>query len=68
VIAYFNQLTQAGTILGGDIRYNKDSNPATQLAAGRIVFEISFMPPGVAERITFNSTLDINLLSTQIAQ
>ncbi len=68
VLAYFNQLIQAGTLLGGDIRFNADSNPPASIAQGRLTFEVSFMPPTPAERITFNSSLDITFAQSLIAQ
>ncbi len=58
-------LVGRGALLSGStLTYSSDDNPATQLAAGQIVFEIDCMPPPPAERITFKTTVDINLLSS----
>jgi len=63
VNSFLRTLQGRGAIVDGSCTYNEESNPATELAAGHITFDISFMPPTPAERITFNSFIDINLLS-----
>ncbi len=62
VNAYLRSLVQRGALVDGVCLYNPDDNPVEQIAAGQLVFEIQFMPPTPAERITFNSLIDINLL------
>jgi uncharacterized protein len=57
-------LIQRGALLPGSrIVYNPDDNSADELAAGHVVFERIYMVPTPAERITFNSMLDISLLA-----
>lgn len=64
VNAFLRTLQARGAIIGGECTYNPDLNPPTQLALGQLVFSLEFMPPPPTERITFESTLNINLLST----
>lgn len=52
-----------GAVLpGSKVVYNPDDNPPAQIAAGQIIFERIYMIPTPAERITFKSVMDINLL------
>lgn len=62
VNGYINSLIQRGALIDGFCSYNADDNPPSQVADGQLVFQINMMPPTPAERITFNSLLDINLL------
>jgi len=62
VNAFLRTLIGRGAIVDGICAYDKAKNPTVQLAAGQVVFDISFMPPTPAERITFESFIDINLL------
>ncbi len=55
-------LVARGAILDGKCWYDKSLNEATALAAGHIVFSYDFMPPPPAERITFESRVNINYL------
>jgi len=50
-------------LTGSRVEYVPANNPPSELAAGHIQFELVYMVPTPAERITFKSTLDINLLS-----
>lgn len=60
-----NKLIQDGALLpGSKITFNKELNTASELAAGRIVFDRVYMFPTPAQTITFRSILDINLLSS----
>jgi phage tail sheath protein FI len=57
-------LVQLGALLiGSECIYDPADNPASQLAQGQVKFRLVIMPPTPAERITFVSYLDINLLS-----
>jgi phage tail sheath protein FI len=57
-------LVQIGALLiGSECIYDPADNPAAQLAQGQVKFRLVIMPPTPAERITFVSYLDINLLS-----
>jgi len=60
--ALFRVLIGRGVFLpGSKVLFNPDDNPAAQLASGQVVFEYIFMVPAPAERITFKSTIDVNL-------
>lgn len=68
VNAYIRSLIQRGALIDGNCTYNPDDNPPEQISAGQLVFQINFMPPTPAERITFNSLLDITLLQALNAE
>ncbi len=59
---YIRSLVQRGALVDGSCTYDADDNPPEQIAAGQLVFQINYMPPTSAERITFNTFLDISLL------
>jgi len=60
--AFIRSLIQRGALIDGECIYDEDSNPSTQLANGQLVFRVTFMPPPPAERITYESFIDITLL------
>lgn len=62
VCSFMRTLVARGAILDGTCWYDKSLNEATQLASGHIVFSYDFMPPPPAERITFESRVNINYL------
>lgn len=63
--AFIRVLIGRGALLPGSmIKYNKSDNPVEELANGHITFERIYMGPTPAERITFKSVLDINLLAS----
>jgi phage tail sheath protein FI len=64
VNAFMRTLVQRGAIIDGVCSFDPAKNEPTQLAAGHVVFDLTFMPPTPAERITFESFIDINLLRT----
>jgi len=65
--SFFNTLIGRGACTPGSrVEYVPEDNPASELALGHIQFNLVFMGPTPAERITFKSFLDINLLA-QIA-
>lgn len=64
VNAFMGKLIQRGAIIDGECTYDPALNPPTEIAAGHIQFQITFMPPTPAERITFESFIDINLLAS----
>lgn len=63
VNAFIRTLVGRGALIDGSCTYNPDLNPSTELALGHLTFSLNFMPPPPAERITFESTIDISLLS-----
>jgi len=61
--SFIASLVQRGALLpGSKLVYNPDDNLPADLANGHITFERIYMVPAPAERITFKSVLDINLL------
>lgn len=60
---FINQLVQKGALVDGSCSFNSGDNPVEQIAAGQLVFQVDFMPPPPAERITLNTRIDINLLN-----
>ena len=62
VNAFMRTLVQRGAIIDGVCTYDPAKNEPTQLASGQIVFDIEFMPPTPAERITFDSFINIEIL------
>jgi phage tail sheath protein FI len=62
VNTYIRSLVQRGALIDGECLYDPDDNPAEQVSAGQLVFQVNYLPPSAAERITFNTFLDISLL------
>lgn len=62
VNAFIRTLIGRGALIDGKCKYNPDKNPATEIAKGHLTFDVEFMPPTPAERITFESFININLL------
>lgn len=63
VNSFLRTLQGRGAIIDGVCKYNPDDNPAVELAQGHVTFTIDFMPPTPAERITFNSFINIEYLN-----
>lgn len=55
-------LVGRGALIDGNCTFDPEKNPPAQLAAGQLVFDITYMPPTPAERITLESFIDITLL------
>ncbi|MBF0481269.1 MAG: phage tail sheath subtilisin-like domain-containing protein [Desulfovibrionaceae bacterium] len=62
VNAFLRTLVGRGALVGGNCWFDRGRNDPAELALGHIVFNYSFMPPPPAERITFESLVDINML------
>ena len=62
VNAFLRTLVMRGAIIDGKCTFNKEKNPPTEIANGHLTFDIEFMPPPPAERITFESFINIELL------
>jgi uncharacterized protein len=62
VNSFIRTLIQRGALVGGSATYDPAENPPSQLADGQLVFDIDVMPPPPAELISFNVTIDTNLL------
>jgi len=63
VNGFIRSLIQRGALVAGSASYDPSENPANQVAAGQLVFDIDVMPPPPAERLTFQSYIDSTLLS-----
>ena len=62
---FFRTLIGRGACLpGSKVVYNTELNTPEELAAGHVYFDLNFMGPTPAERITFQSFIDINLLTS----
>lgn len=61
---FIRTLIGRGALIDGKCSFNQDKNPTTELANGHLVFDIEFMPPTPAERLTFESFIDIELLKS----
>lgn len=59
---FLRTLISRGAIVDGVVTFDPAKNPSTELAAGHLTFDVEFMPPTPAERITFESFLNIELL------
>jgi phage tail sheath protein FI len=64
VNAFLRTLVSRGAIVDGRCSYDPAKNPPTEIALGHLTFDLTFMPPTPAERITFESFIDINLLNS----
>jgi len=62
VNGFIRTLVGRGALRDGSCTYDPAKNPPTELAAGHLTFDITFMPPPPVERISFESFIDINLL------
>lgn len=62
VNAFIRSLIARGGLIDGRCVYDPSKNPPTQIALGQLTFDIEFMPPTPAERITFESFINIELL------
>lgn len=63
VNSFLRTLIGRGALADGRCWYDPLKNLSTEVALGHLTFDISFMPPPPAERITFESYIDINMLS-----
>jgi phage tail sheath protein FI len=62
VNSFIRTLIGRGALIDGKCTFDRSKNSNEEIAAGHLVFDISFMAPPAGERITFNSFIDINLL------
>lgn len=62
VNAFIRTLIGRGALIDGKCSFNPAKNSAEEIANGHLVFDIEFMPPTPAERITFESFINIELL------
>jgi hypothetical protein len=64
VNTFIRTLIGRGALIDGKCKFNSAKNPTSEIANGHLLFDIEFMPPTPAERITFESFINIELLST----
>jgi len=62
VNSFIRTLIGRGALINGKCKYNSSKNPPEEIALGHLLFDIEFMPPTPAERITFESFINIELL------
>ena len=62
VNAFIRTLISRGALIDGKCTYDPTKNPPTEIALGHLTFDLEFMPPTPAERITFESFINIELL------
>ena len=62
VNSFIRTLISRGALIDGKCSYDPTKNPTTELALGHVTFDLEFMPPTPAERITFESFINIELL------
>lgn len=62
VNAFIRTLIGRGALIDGSCTYDAARNPPTEVALGHLTFSVAFMPPPPAERISFESFIDIELL------
>ena len=62
VNSFLRTLIQRGALVAGSASYDPTANPPAQISAGQLVFDIDVMPPPPAERLTFQTFIDVSLL------
>lgn len=62
VNGFIRTLIMRGALIDGKCVYDPAKNPVTEIAAGHLTFDLEFMPPTPAERVTFESYINIELL------
>lgn len=61
--AFMRTLQGRRAIISGEVTFDPAKNPSTEIALGHLTFDVCFMPPVPAERLSFESFIDINRLS-----
>ncbi len=64
VNGFIRTLIGRGALIDGKCSFNQAKNPPEDIANGHLTFDLTFMPPTPAERITFESFIDIDLLKS----
>lgn len=63
--AYIREQIQRGALIQGSVAtYDPQQNPPSTLAAGRVIIQVRLMVPTPLETLIYESSLDINLLSS----
>lgn len=64
VNSFIRTLISRGALIDGKCSFDAAKNPNTEIAAGHLTFDIAFMPTIPAERISFQTVIDISLLKS----
>lgn len=67
VNGFLRTLIGRGALIDGNCSFDPSKNTEAQIAAGQVTFDVNFMPPTPAERITFDSFIDVSLLKSLTA-
>lgn len=62
VNAFLRTLMARGALIDGRCTFDPANNTPVEMAAGRLRFNVAFMPPAPAERISFDSVVDVRML------
>jgi phage tail sheath protein FI len=62
VNSFLRTLIQRGAMVAASASYDPSMNPPAQVSAGQLVFDVDVMPPPPAERLTFQTFIDVALL------
>lgn len=62
VNAFIRILISRGALIDGKCSFDPAKNPPTEIALGHLTFDLEFMSPTPAERMTFESFINIELL------
>lgn len=62
VNGYMRTMIARGAFIDGKCWFDEAKNPDTEIALGHLTFDVDFMPPPPAERISFDAFIDIELL------
>lgn len=58
---WFKKLKTDGVIVDGKVWYDEELNPASQLAAGKLILTYEFLSPAPLEHLTYKSQINIDL-------
>ncbi len=65
--SFIRTLIGRGALVGGECWFDKDQNPDEEMASGHLTFERDIMPPVPAERISYRSSINVELYSSVAA-
>lgn len=65
--AFIRTLIGRGALIGGECWFDKDQNPDIEMADGHLTFERDILPPSPAERISYRSSINIELYGSVAA-
>lgn len=65
--AFIRTLIARGALIDGKFSFDPTKNPTTELALGHVTFDLEFMPPTPAERISYESFINLQMLKALYA-